>query len=301
MNREKAKQITRAMKTLVKNDPRFQINEVRIIVALERAIARLSRNKELSEHLIFKGGFVLLKSFESQRFTRDADALAVAISKEKLKDLVSQALADNLDDGLWFGDFKLQELTEQGEYGAYRFDCAFQIGEPEMKKVHKFSRIHIDVNFSDRLPAKPSHQTMPSLLEHEEPVTWKVYPIEYIISEKVQTLFDRGSANSRAKDLYDLNYLFPRCSDREKVTNAIRQTFKHRGTSLPSSFLANAEGFDKTILKAAWPGIRVLDNKADFDETWKTLMNHLAETDAYFQRAGLRKELPQSGLHTKNG
>lgn len=282
MNREKAKEITRAMKELVKSDPRFHINEVRIIVALERAIARLSRNRELSEHLIFKGGFVLLKSFESQRFTRDADALAFAISKEKLKDLVTRALAEDLDDGLWFGDIKLQELTGQGEYGAYRFDCAFQIGEPDLKKVYKFSRIHIDVNFSDRLPAKPSAQTMPSLLEHEEPVTWKVYPIEYIVAEKVQTLFDRGSANSRAKDLYDLNYLFPRCSDRQKITEAIRQTFKNRKTPLPESFLADAEDFDKTILKAAWPGIRTLDNKDTFEEAWKVLMDHLRGLDGTF-------------------
>lgn len=301
MNRERAKEITRVMKALVKSDPRFHINEVRIIVALERAIARLSRNKELSEHLIFKGGFVLLKSFESQRFTRDADALAIAIPKEKLKDLVSKALIDDLNDGLWFGGIEVQELTEQGEYGAYRFDCAFQIGEPDLKKIHKFSRIHVDVGFSDRLPARPSAQTMPSLLEHEEPVTWKVYPVEYIISEKVQTLFDRGSANSRAKDLYDLNYLFPRCPDRGKITDAIRETFKHRDTPLPSSFLTEAEGFDKTILKATWPGVRVLGKKVDFDEAWKTLMNHLAEADAYSQKAELRRKLPQAGLHTKNG
>ena len=282
MNQEKAKQITRAMKALVKNDPHFNINEVRIIVALERAIARLSRNKELSDCLIFKGGFVLLKVFESQRFTRDADALAIAIQKGKLKTLICNTMADDLDDGLWFGDIKVQELTEQGEYGAYRFDCAFQIGEPDLKKIHKFSRIHVDVGFSDHLPTRPFDQTMPSLLDHEEPVTWKIYPIEYIIAEKVQTLFDRGSANSRAKDLYDLNYLFPRCPSQGKITDAILQTFKNRGTSFPSSFLAGAETFDKTILKAAWPGIRVLDQKADFDEAWETLMGYLRDLDRYF-------------------
>lgn len=100
MNREKAKQITRAIKALVKNDRRFSANEVRIIVALERAIARLLRSRDLDEHLIFKGGFVLLKSYESLRFTRDGDALAVSISKEQLKDLVCKALAFDLDDGM---------------------------------------------------------------------------------------------------------------------------------------------------------------------------------------------------------
>ena len=67
MNREKTKQIIRAMKALVRKNPRFSINEVRVIVALERAIARLSQSKYLGAHLVFKGGFVLLKSYESLR------------------------------------------------------------------------------------------------------------------------------------------------------------------------------------------------------------------------------------------
>lgn len=61
---------------------------------------------------------MLLKSFESLRFTRDADELATGISKETLRDLVFKALSTNLQDGLWFGNTKLTELDEQGQYGA---------------------------------------------------------------------------------------------------------------------------------------------------------------------------------------
>ena len=231
MNLERAKQITRAMGALTQKDSRYGINEIRVIVALERLIARLSQNRELAEYLIFKGGFVLLKNYESKRFTRDADALATTISKVKLKDLVCTAMSNDLDDGLWYGDVKVQELEEQGEYGAYRFDCAFQIGEPDIKKVHKFSRVHLDVGFSDKLPLKPADQVMPSILKHEGPVTWKVYPVEYIIAEKVQTLFDRGSANSRAKDIHDLVYLFPRCRNHalNRPVSSTRPSLKRRG------------------------------------------------------------------------
>ncbi len=283
MNREKAKQITRTIKALVKNDRRFSANEVRIIVALERAIARLLRSRDLDEHLIFKGGFVLLKSYESFRFTRDGDALAVSISKKQLKDLVCQALAFDLDDGMWFGDIQVSKMEEQGEYGSYRFDCAFQVGEPDLKKVHKFSRIHMDVGFSDRLPGKMSGQQMPSVLEYETPISWKVYPMEYIVAEKLETLYDRGSANSRAKDVYDLVYLYPRCLDKKKILDAIRRTFENRKTAIPASFAGDAEKFDKTILKAAWPGIRVLDNKLGFDKVWENLMKYLKDLDDYFQ------------------
>jgi len=286
MNREKAKQITRAIKSLVKNDPRFRPNEVRIIVALERAIARLLRSKDLQEHLIFKGGFVLLKSYESLRFTRDSDVLAVSISKGQLKDLVCQALAFDLEDGMWFGDIQVSEMEEQGEYGSYRFDCAFQVGEPNLKKVHKFSRIHVDVGFSDRLPDQAiTGQMMPSVLEYEMPISWKVYPMEYIIAEKLETLYDRGSANSRAKDVYDLVYLFSRSPNEKKILDAIRLTFENRKTAIPESFVRDAEKFDKTILKAAWPGIRVLDDKLEFEEAWEKLRNYLKDLDEHFQKS----------------
>ena len=279
MNREKEKQIHRSMKTLVKKDPRFNINEVRIIVALERAIARLSQSKDLAGHLVFKGGFVLLKSYESLRFTRDADALAMAISKDKLKDLVCKALESYLNDGLWFGDVKVQELTEQGEYGAYRFNFAFQVGEPDLKKIHKLSRVHIDVNFSDKLPTKPQNQRMPSILEYEVPITWKIYPIEYIVAEKIQTFFDRGSTNSRAKDIYDLIYLFPNCQNQHELMQAIENTFKNRGSILPESFVTEATKLDITFLTHAWPGVRILENKLEFNETWKLLIEFFRKID----------------------
>lgn len=205
-------------------------------------------------------------------------------SKEKLKDLVCTALAIDLDDGLWFGDIRQQELTEQGEYGACRFDCAFQIGPPDLKKLRNFSRIHIDVGFSDRLPTKPEDQVMPSVLEYEEPVTWKVYPIEYIVAEKIQTLFDRGSANSRAKDIYDLIYLFPRCQNRDVLISAIRKTFENRKTPLPKSFIGQAGQFDKTILSNGWPGVKILEQKPNFESAWSTLMERLRNLDKDFQK-----------------
>jgi predicted nucleotidyltransferase component of viral defense system len=279
MNRDRAKQISRTIRRIERGVTRLSVNELRVIVALERAIARLERHKELAEHLVFKGGFVMLKIYDSERFTRDGDALAVGIDKEELKTLISQALEEDLDDGMWFGDVHVDDLEEQGQYGSYRFDFAFQIGEPDLKKVHKLSRIHIDVGFSDKLPARPADSTMPSLLEYESPVSWKVYPIEYIFAEKLETLYDRGSASSRAKDIYDLVYLIPLCKDEEKLIEAIRQTFRNRSTELPPSLVKRAQEFDRVMLIAAWPGVQVMDEKVEFDETWEALLKHLTKLD----------------------
>lgn len=51
-----AKKVMDSLKKLAKESEHNSLNELRLIVALERAIARLERHPRLSEHLIFKGG-----------------------------------------------------------------------------------------------------------------------------------------------------------------------------------------------------------------------------------------------------
>ena len=280
MNTDKVKQVNKALKSFVEENSSLNLNEVRVIVALERAIARLLISSELAEHLVFKGGFVLLKRYESLRYTRDADVLAVSISKTELVTMLKNALLADLDDGFWYGDIQEQELNDQGEYGAYRFNFAFQIGTPELKKVHKLSRLHIDVGFSDRLPRIPSNEVMASILTYEEPVSWKIYPIQYIVAEKIQTLYERGSANSRAKDVFDLIYLIPRCEDLEALGSAINQTFENRNTELPKSLVTRANEFDRTILANGWPGVKATDKPA-FEVAWDNLMVLLDKVESY--------------------
>lgn len=280
MNAEKTKKLIKELRTLAKQDTRLNTNELRIILALERAIARLQSEKILAKHLIFKGGFVLLKQYDSQRFTRDADALAVDISKEQLGRLVTNALDHDLDDGLWYGDIEMRSLEEQGQYGALRFDAAFQIGEPKPNKIHKLSRIHIDIGFSDKVIAKVATKEMPQLLGVNEPISWQVYPVEQIVAEKLETLFRRNIENSRAKDVYDLNYLIPKCTNRKLLRTAIEKTFDNRKTPIPESLFEAAKGFeDLTILNVAWPGVKTMEKKPSFGAAWEQLLGYLKELD----------------------
>ena len=47
---------------------------------LERLVARLTADEKLYKHLVFKGGFVGLKVYNSSRYTVDVDALVVQAS-----------------------------------------------------------------------------------------------------------------------------------------------------------------------------------------------------------------------------
>ena len=257
----------------------FSVNELRILLALERIVARLTSDKTLDKHLVYKGGFVMMKVLESERFTRDLDALGVGIDKNDVIRLVPKVLEKDLGDGLWFGDVKVELLDAQGEYGALRFDAAFQIGKPLEKSIAKLSRIHFDVGFGDKIPAKLKPLESPSLLSGEKPVSWKVYPPEYIFSEKLQTLVARGSANSRAKDVYDLVLLFERCTERAELKKAIDATFSTRETHIPTSFHEMANDLSVRQIEHSWKSVQLETTDVDFQSVWADLLKVLRNLD----------------------
>lgn len=280
MNRENGRSVMNALKKLAESNSTRSINELRIVVALERAIARIANEPTLAKRLVFKGGFVLFKLIESPRFTRDVDALAFDLPRDRIPGLVESALGSDLDDGLWYGDMQSESLEHQGDYGGIRFSIAFQIGEvPPANKLKKLSRIQMDVGFGDELAEKPVVQTMRSVVPAVQPISWLVYPLESMFAEKLQTLFRRGSANTRARDVYDLVLLSAKCRDRKSLSVAIRQTFKTRKTPVPSSFLSEAKRIDLAILRSAWTSVELPDESVTFDEQWAVLLDILGELD----------------------
>ena len=279
----KARAVTEALKKIVKDLPGQSFNELRVVIALERAVARLENHPKLKAHLIFKGGFVLLKTIETHRFTRDVDALASEISKVDVPLYVLNALSQDLGDGVWFGDIQVKDLIDQGAYGGIRFDCAYQLGDPpqEIEKIKKLSRVHIDIGFGDELNEPARKDEMSSIISGFDPISWKVYPFETILAEKLETIYSRGSANSRAKDVYDLVLLLKHCENQQHLRDSIGATFKTRGTPIPNSFFESAKKLDLRQLRVSWPGIQ-LGHQESFDRYWQELLECLKELDFHF-------------------
>ena len=188
-----------------------------------------------------------------------------------------------MDDGFWFGDIKIKQMDEQGEYGAFRFDCAYQIGEPEIHKIPKLSRIHFDVGFGDKIPSKIKQIQSDSILPGEDKLSWKVYPPEYIFSEKLQTLVIRSSANSRAKDLYDMVILIKFCTNKSALKNAIIGTFKNRKTDLPNSFYDFADNLNLRQIEMAWKTVELSKLNQEFHVVWSQLKDIFTTIDLLFQ------------------
>lgn len=278
---ERSKEVLRALSQISKQSA-LSINELRVILALERVVARIEAHKVLREKLIFKGGFVLLKTFDSQRFTRDLDALAADMPKQKLLSQVKEALNVDLDDGLYFAEPELEDLVDQGQYGGYRIRIPFQIGAlpTDPHKIKKLSRVHLDVGFGDVILGKPKRTKLTPAIEGEKPISWKVYPIESIYAEKLETLVNRGSANSRAKDLFDLVVLYDEVKTRARLSTAINKTFSNRKTELPSSLSAFFKTLDLTILERSWGSVELSGGKMTFATCKRRLASVLKGIDS---------------------
>ena len=84
----------------------------------------------------------------------------------------------------------------------------------------------------------------------------------------------RGSANSRSKDVYDLNTFLPQC-DIGILKEALIMTFKARNDKLPASFLKEVSGIDTLLLERGWKSaIAGLKNSVSIEEAFETIRKY---------------------------
>jgi hypothetical protein len=102
-----------------------------------------------------------------------------------------------------------------------------------------------------------------------------VYPIETTVAEKLHALIVRGSQSSRAKDIFDLVLLIPKCHN-DTLKKALSETFRYRGESLPSDIAAQVQKIDRNLLGKGWKSaVGEIPDVASFDETYTNLVKLL--------------------------
>lgn len=183
--------------------------DLETVFLIERLVARLIANKKLSDRLVFKGGFVGLKVYESPRYTVDLDALLVKSNIDETLVLVQEQAQADLNDGAWFRFDGQTDLATQGEYGGIRHTYRAGIGEV-LKNIKKAQIINFDLGIGDPITPGPQPKKTPSLFSGIEDISWSVYPIETICAEKLHALISHGDENSRSKDVHDLAIFLPK-------------------------------------------------------------------------------------------
>lgn len=269
INPAQTKSIEAKLLKLANSQQRSPMDQ-RTLFLLERALARLVLDPDLHKGLVFKGGFVAMRVYGSERFTTDLDATLQSISSELAVKKIRKSMAEDISDGAWFLFESEEAAAGQGEYEGISLKFRCGIGDPPTK-LEKALRIGIDIGVGDPVtPGSVSTQTSATLGYDE--ISWSVYPVESMIAEKLHALLHLGSRNSRSKDIYDLNLFWDR-ANLVALKGAIERTFMHRKFKVPSSFADAVAAIDTTILRRGWSSAMAsISDKKIFEEVLDDLI-----------------------------
>lgn len=200
--------------------------------AVERLLYRLDQSAYRNQ-FVLKGAmlFHLKAGTLPHRPTRDVDFLGRGDPTPARLEKVFQEICrvPVVDDGLAFDEHSVraERIREEQEYEGVRTKVTGRMGSARIP-------VQIDVGFGDALTPLPKREALATLLDFPAP-RLLICPWETVIAEKFQTLVDRGMANSRMRDFFDLHYFAATLSfEGATFTAAIQATFERRRTPLPA-------------------------------------------------------------------
>lgn len=238
----------------------------------ERFLFRLSRS-QFSNNFILKGG-ALLYVYEQYlpRPTWDVDFLGINICMDK--NVIIRAFKDivliQINDGIKF----IPETIEASTIGknGIRITVVATLDTIRQKLIY-------DIGFGDIITPYPLIIDYSTIFA-EDRFRLKAYSLETVISEKLQTIVEKGMNNSRMKDFFDLyRIILMNHFDEEILLMAIRITFQNRKTDLSAgALLFTPEFATDPSFQNRWIAFCKkieINNPPSFEETVKTITDFI--------------------------
>lgn len=226
------------------------MQDVLISYGLERTILRISKS-EHKNNFTLKGGIFLyaLLDGEFARATTDIDLLAQGISNdvEKMKNVFTDIFSMECDDPLRFDieTMNVKNITEFKEYHGVNIYIDAYLDRTKIP-------VSIDIGFGDVIYPKRVMMEFPVILSDEKPKVY-AYSLSSSVAEKFEAMVSLGYDNSRFKDFYDIYILSNKYNfDGTELMGAIKETFKHRNTSLDDIVIFDADFAEDSIRQSRW-------------------------------------------------
>jgi len=197
---------------------------------MERFLYRLSQSP-YSTTFVLKGALLLYAwKLDDSRATLDIDLLAKTKNTEENLLTICRHICEldaAIPDGMEFDSDSITCRTMQhdAKYPGVRLRFT---GRLEATQIP----MQIDVGFGDIITPAPQPLPYPSLLDFPD-IHLSCYSPETVIAEKFETMIQKGMANTRIKDFYDVWLLSGQASlNRTQLPRAIGNTFAARRTAL---------------------------------------------------------------------
>ena len=180
----------------------LRMPQVQLLLAQERFLFRLAATDE-DKNIIWKGGSLILRRYSHMkppRFTSDIDLLARGLEIAKAEVLIREAMNLNLEDGFQFFDIKRTPMERDTPYGGERIEIAWRFQGKQNSEP-----LRIDLCAGDDVDPEQVPLNEVYLLDDDSSAaTLQVYPPEFIIAEKVETMVRFKTGNTRLKDFIDI-------------------------------------------------------------------------------------------------
>lgn len=182
------------------------------------------------KNFLLKGGMLLTYSLGVQnRSTQDIDFLVKGFPIEtvELKRILKEILEDTNKKDLWFElNDTVEEIKAEDKYGGLRFHVIGHLANIRIS----FS---IDIATGDPIYPLPRLERYSTILGDN--IELNMYPLETVLSEKLQTILTRAENNSRSKDFYDIYAILKNKLETMNIKElkvAVSKTFSYRKTEV---------------------------------------------------------------------
>lgn len=176
-------------------------NNLLVLYTTERFLARLAGSRYRTD-FVLKGG-VLLAAYQVRRPTKDADMQLVdqTLDVEFLDGMVREVAAVDVDDGVVFdlADLAISGIRDGDEYQGFRVKFGAGLHTARL-------RVQLDISTGDPVVPPARAVVLPGVLEGTG-FSILGYPLESVIAEKVVTMLQRGTVNTRWRDFLDVRAL----------------------------------------------------------------------------------------------
>jgi hypothetical protein len=140
------------------------------------------------------------------------------------KAVFRNATTVHLDDGFKFKEVTSAPMERDLPYGGERFEISWTLFG-----IQNSEKLKIDVAAGDVVdPASMASSDFFLCPIDDESFSCLVYPPEFIIAEKLETMLRFGTGNTRVKDLIDLWSFQKMNIDISVVQNAVKKCFENR-------------------------------------------------------------------------
>lgn len=164
----------------------------------ERLVERLAIS-EYRDKFILKGGLLISSMVGiGERTTMDMDTTVkgLEMTEAQVKETVEKILTAEVNDGILFLFKGIQPIREDDEYENFRVSLEAVYGKMKIP-------MKIDITTGDVITPREVLYQFPLTFENRSVDVW-AYTLETILAEKYETIIRRGTANTRARDFYDL-------------------------------------------------------------------------------------------------